>query len=65
MTKQNSFIHNDVIYEAIEDSNNGTLDFNVINTRKREVPENLYKYHELNNNSLDAFIKHYLFASHQ
>ena len=42
--------------------------FLVINSKKNYVPESLYKYYSVSNLafkfSVDAFLRHYLFASH-
>ena len=64
MGKLNSYSFNNVIYRTQEDLTNQTIDFKVTNPRKKDTPESLYKYYSLNNNSLDAFINHYLFSSH-
>lgn len=61
------FSTNKVDYSAYFNSKKEPV-FSVVNPEKTVIPKSLYKYYRVNNcsykNSVDAFTKHYLFASH-
>lgn len=52
--------HNNRLYK----NNRGKLEITHSDGRHFRTPEILYKYYALNNNSVDAFTNHYLYASH-
>lgn len=62
MKKQ--FSHADVKYFADIDQEKKIIKFNVDNHHKKEAPRFLYKYYSMNQYSVDAVVKNYLFASH-
>lgn len=43
---------------------NETLSFEVINQKKQKKPQTLFKYYALNENSIDALLNSYIYATH-
>lgn len=53
-------LHNNRLYKDVD----GHLEITHSNGRHFRTPEILYKYYALNNNSVEAFTNHYLYAAH-
>jgi hypothetical protein len=68
MPTKEPFTYNDVNYSTKENPSEETIDFSIVNPIKSKKPDVLYKYYSITNpvyrHSVDAFLNHYLFASH-
>jgi hypothetical protein len=59
------FIYNGVTYKTnIYPDENIGVDFLIVNPKNPNKPDILYKYYEINKNSVDSFLNNYFYSSH-
>ncbi|HPT71562.1 MAG TPA: DUF2971 domain-containing protein [Candidatus Cloacimonadota bacterium] len=64
MLKKDTFEYSGVSYHVSIDKKKMEVKFQVNNSKKKQTPDFLNKHYSLSENSVDAFVNHYLFASH-
>jgi len=64
MTLEKTYDFENVRFSADMDSSAKTVHFHIENPEKKEIPETLVKYFNINEFSVDGLINHYLFAPH-